>query len=298
MGDKKLRTVGDAIKFAQDLLGRRKVFFGHGTDNSWDEAVYLVLFNLDIEQTLTEKILQRNLASKERQSILQMLKKRVEEKIPLAYLTGEAYFAGLKFYVDSRVLIPRSPLGELIGNKFHPWLLTEKVTNILEIGTGSGCIAIGCAKVFKEARVDAVDIDESALQVAHINCLRHRVKSRIRLLQGDLFSKIPAGQHYDIIISNPPYVGEEEFNSLPREYYYEPKQALLAGKRGDEFAVAILEQAVNYLKPRGILVIEVGNSASLVAKKYRKLPLLWLEFENGDSEVILVTREQLVEFFA
>ena len=222
------------------------------------------------------------------------LDKRISQRVPCAYITKEAYFAGFKFYVDNRVLIPRSPLAELIINKFTPWIKPEKVKNILEIGTGSGCIAISCAHIFAKAKIDATDIDQKALDVAALNCAKHQVKSRVKLRYSDLFSNIPLKNRYDVIISNPPYVGQAEFQKLPKEYSHEPSGALLAGKSGDEIINRILKSASTYLKPKGILVMEVGNSISLITKAYKNLPLTWLEFENGEGEVLLITKEELL----
>lgn len=287
-------TIGEMIEFATSEFKRAKVFFGHGTDNGWDEAVYLILFGLGLEQHLTDTVLNRNITAGERRLLLKIIERRIDSHIPAAYLTKEAYFAGFKFYVDQRVLIPRSPIAELILNRFSPWIVKEQVKDLLEIGTGSGCIAISCAHLFPEARISATDIDVEALRVAQLNCTEHRVKSRVKLIRSDLFANISPTQRYDIIISNPPYVGEKEFKKLPREYSYEPKLALLAGSRGDELIVRILAEAAKYLKPQGLLIIEMGNSALRIAKKYPQLPFVWLDFEHGESEVLLITREQLL----
>jgi ribosomal protein L3 glutamine methyltransferase len=291
---KSLQTIGEMIKFAAGEFKRSQIFFGHGTDNEWDEAVYLVLFSLGLEQHLTDVVLNRNISDKEQQLVLAIIEKRIADRIPSAYLTKEAYFAGFKFYVDQRTLIPRSPIADLILNKFNPWIIEEKVRDVLEIGTGSGCIAISCAYLFPRARISATDIDTDALRVAQLNCAKHRVKSRVKLICSDLFSNISSTQRYDIIISNPPYVGEKEFKKLPREYSHEPKLALLAGSKGYELIVRILAEAAKYLKPQGLLIIEMGNSAHRIARKYPQLPFVWLDFEHGDSEVLLITREQLI----
>lgn len=281
-------TVGDLIHFAAAEFKGNKLYFGHGTDNSWDEAVYLVMSLLHLPAIVSELVLQRKLAPDEKKAALKLIDER-KKRVPTAYLTHEAWFAGLPFYVDERVLIPRSPLAESIIQRFTPWVDPKKVLRILDIGTGSGCIAIACAKAFPRAKIDAVDVSLAALEVAQINCVRHRVTKRVRLLASDLFSGV-SGETYDIIISNPPYVGRMEMQSLPQEYYYEPKTALFAGKNGDEIIARILQDAANYLSPTGILVVEVGNSASLVMQKYQHLPLVWLEFEYGEGEVFLLDK--------
>lgn len=295
--DDERHTVGGMIDFAASKFKRAKVYFGHGTNNEQDEAIYLVLFGLGLGPNLTDAILRRNITDEERRSLLEIIEKRIKDHIPAAYLTKEAYFAGFKFYVDQRVLIPRSPIAELILNRFSPWIVKDKVKDLLEIGTGSGCIAISCAHMFPKARITATDIDPEALKVAELNIAKHRVKSRVKLIRSDLFSNLPLRQLYDIIISNPPYVSKKEIKKLPKEYSHEPERALLAGSRGDELIVRILTDAAKYLKPQGLLIIEMGNSAYEVTKKYPQLPFVWLDFEHGESEVFLITREQLINHF-
>lgn len=288
-----LNTVNDFIRFAvKQFTGR--VCFGHGTDNPWDEAVYLILHVLGLSPDVDHKVLKRKLQLEEKRAMLNIINARVKKRIPAAYLTRTAWFMGLPFYVDERVLIPRSPLAELIEKSFIPWVKPQKVARILDIGTGSGCIAISCAYAFPRAQIDAIDISQAALRVAAINCENHKFQKRIKLLKSDLFAKLQ-GETYDIIISNPPYVGKTEMKSLPKEYLHEPRLALLAGKGGDEIIARIITEAPKHLKPRGILVVEVGNSIALVLKKYKRLPFLWLEFERGDAEIFLITREQLLE---
>ncbi|EKE01529.1 MAG: hypothetical protein ACD_21C00107G0007 [uncultured bacterium] len=289
---KELNTPCDFIRFAVSQFGKAKIYFGHGTDNAWDEAIYLILHALHLPQNIDPSMLDAQLTSGEKQAVIKIINRRIKEHIPAAYLTQEAGFAGLSFYVDERVLIPRSPMGELIQNRFAPWIDPKKVKRILDIGTGSGCIAISCAYAFPNAKVDAIDVSADALKVAAINCAKHSVKKRVRLLKSDLFSALKK-ETYDIIVSNPPYVGRAEMQTLPKEYLHEPGRALLAGKNGDEIVEKILQESPKHLSKHGILVVEVGNSEPVVLQKYPHLPFTWLEFEQGEGEVFLLTAEQL-----
>jgi len=274
-------------------LKRARVFFGHGTDNARDEAAALVFHAMGLAHDDPRAPAKRATAA-QLAKIAALADARIDTRKPLAYLTHEAWFAGLPFYVDERVLIPRSPIAELIERRFAPWIDARRVRDIVDIGTGSGCIALACAKAFPRARVDAVDIDPAALEVAAINRRKLRLTRRVRLVESDHFAAL-SRRSYDIIASNPPYVGAREMRGLPREYRHEPKHALESGRDGLDSVATILRAAARHLKPLGLLVCEVGNTERLLARAYPKLPFTWLDFERGGGGVFVLTREQLLK---
>lgn len=284
-------TVRALIEQGARRLRRARVFFGHGTDNARDESAALVLHALRLPH-FDASVYERRVAAEAQQRVRALISRRIEERIPAVYLTGETWFAGLAFHVDPRVLIPRSPLAELIERRFAPWIDPRRVGRVLDMGTGSGCIAIACAKAFPRARVDAADISPEALEVAAINVRRHRLGRRVRLVRSDHFGALGA-ERYDIIVSNPPYVGKRELASLPPEYRHEPRLALAAGSAGLDSVRILLEASADHLKPGGVLVVEVGNTERAVRRAFKQLPFLWLEFEHGGGGVFLLTAEQL-----
>lgn len=286
-------TAAGLIERAARRLRRGGVFFGHGTDNARDEAAALVYHVMKLAHDAPPRVLRRRSTSAQRERLESLLERRIRERVPLPYLTHEAWFAGIRFYVDERVLIPRSPFAELILARFSPWIDARRVTRILDLGTGSGCIALALAKAFPRAHVDGVDIDRGALDVAEINRRRLRLTRRVRFVESDHFAALSANS-YDIIASNPPYVGQREMRSLPSEYRHEPTLALQSGRDGLDSVATILGDAARYLRPRGLLVVEVGNTERALKRAYPRLPFTWLDFERGGGGVFLLTREQLV----
>jgi ribosomal protein L3 glutamine methyltransferase len=285
-------TVGTLITRAAARLSRAHVFFGHGTDNARDEAAALVWHVLGVPPSGAAELSRRRVGRAAQEQVAQLLTRRIRERLPAAYLIGEAWFAGLPFHVDARVLVPRSPLAELIERGFAPWADPARVRRVLDVGTGSGCIAIACARYLPRARIDALEVSAAALEVARRNVRRHRLGRRVRLLKSDHFSALRR-ERYDIIVANPPYVGAREMRGLPAEYRHEPRLALAAGARGLDSVHVLLEQAARFLRPRGLLIVEVGNTERAVRRTYPRLPFVWLEFARGGGGVFLLTRAQL-----
>lgn len=290
-----LLTIRDFIRWGASRFNEAGLCYGHGTDNALDEAAVLVLSALSLPSTISAAYLDCRVTSSERSRILDMLKARIDERLPAAYLTNEATFAGIKFYVDERVLVPRSPIAELIENGFSPWVSEDSVGRVLDLCTGSGCIAIACAHCFPDASVDAVDVSPNALDVARINIERHRLTERVEPILSDLFNGLK-GRRYDLIVTNPPYVSLEEYSNLPLEYHREPILGLEAGADGLDLVARILAQAGHYLEPGGALVMEVGSSAEALLERYPEVPFMWFDFERGGDGVFLLTAEELNEY--
>ena len=287
-----LYTLQDMIRWTVSRFNAVKLFYGHGTDNAWDEAVQLILPTLYLPIDVPPHVLSSRLTGSERLRVVERVVKRINDRTPVAYLTHKAWFCGLEFFVDERVLVPRSPIGEIIQAEFAPWLV-EEPTRIMDLCTGSGCIAIACAYAFPDAEVDAIDISTDALQVAEQNIQDHGLEQQVFPIRSDLFRDLPQ-EHYNIIVTNPPYVDQEDMNSLPEEFKHEPELGLAAGTDGLKLVRRILANAPRYLTEQGILVCEVGNSMVHLMEQYPDIPFTWLEFENGGHGVFLLTREQLV----
>jgi ribosomal protein L3 glutamine methyltransferase len=287
-----LATVGATLLRAERRLQRARVFFGHGTDNARDDAAALLWHVLGLPHSTAAAVLRRRMTAARLAQFDALLARRIALREPAVYLTGVTWFAGIPMRTDRRALIPRSPIAELIEKRFQPWCDPRRVRRILDLGTGSGCIAIACARYFPASRVDATDISEDALALARENVRRLRLGRRVRCLSSDHFAAL-GGETYDIIVSNPPYVGERELRGLPPEYRHEPRLALAAGKDGLDSVRRILRDAARHLRPGGILVVEVGNTETALRRRYPRVPFTWLAFERGGGGVFLLTREQL-----
>ncbi|EKT55652.1 50S ribosomal protein L3 N(5)-glutamine methyltransferase [Providencia sneebia] len=291
-----LHTIQDILRWTMSRFNAADVYYGHGTDNAWDEALQLVLPTLYLPLDIPDELLSSRLTPTERHRIIERVLRRINERIPVAYLTNRSWFCGHEFYVDERVLIPRSPIGELINNHFVG-LLADEPYNILDMCTGSGCIAIACAYEFPEAEVDAVDISTDVLAVTELNIENHGLTHRVIPIRSDLFRDMPEVK-YDLIVTNPPYVDAEDMDDLPEEFRVEPELALAAGNDGLQLVRRILANAPRFLTDEGVLICEVGNSMVHLIDQYPEIPFIWLEFEFGGDGVFMLTREQLVEHSA
>jgi ribosomal protein L3 glutamine methyltransferase len=289
-----LHTLRDYLRWGMTQLERVGVHYGHGTDNAFDEVLTLLLHCLHLPHSHWTEVLDAQLTRAERLRVLSALETRYQKRLPVPYITGEAWFAGHPYHVDERVLIPRSPIAELIEVGFDPWLGDQYPDHILDLCTGSGCIGIACALQFDEAAVVLADISADALAVAQQNIERYALHERVRAVQSDLFDTLQ-GQRFNLIVSNPPYVDARDFNALPAEYRHEPRLALAAGEDGLDIVRRMLRSAADYLYEDGVLIVEVGNSWAALEQAYPQVPFLWLEFERGGHGVFLLTRQQLLD---
>lgn len=287
-----LRTANDLVRWGATRFNEAGVWFGHGTDNAIDEAAFLVMHSLHLLPGVPGELLAAALTDAEVRKAVRLIERRIEERKPAAYLAGEAWFCGLPFFVDERVLVPRSPIAEMIDAGFAPWVDAARVTSVLDLCTGSACIAIACAYAFPDAVVDASDISPDAIDVARLNVERHGLEDRVRLFQSDLFAA-HVGERYDLIVANPPYVDAGELAAMPDEYRHEPAIGLEAGADGTDFAVRILEQARAYLTDDGVLVCEVGASMDALIERMPGSPLTWVEFERGGDGVFVIAAGDL-----
>lgn len=288
-----LQTVRDFLRWIISRLGESDLFYGHGTDNVQDEAWYLVCGALRLPFDLDGRLLDGVLTADEREKLLKLVERRINERVPVAYLVGEAWFAGLPFHVDERVLVPRSPIAELIESGFQPWLGEIGPARILDLCTGSGCIGIASAFAFPDAEVVLSDISEEALIVARSNIQRHGLQGRVVAQSSDLFAGL-AGQQFDLIVSNPPYVDADDLAQMPAEFHAEPPLGLGSGDDGLDITLRILAQASEHLTESGLLVVEVGNSGAALDQRYPQLPLTWIEFEHGGHGVFVMSKDDLL----
>jgi len=290
-----LTTIRDLMRWGASCFNHAGLSFGHGTDNAFDEALMLVSHALHLPLQFPERYLAAHVTAEERDAALALIQQRIETRKPAAYLTHEAWFAGLPFYVDERVLVPRSPLAERIEHGFEPWLRSDAIEQVLDLCTGSGCIAIACAAHFENAHVDAVDISDDALAVARRNVERHGLQDWVQVIKSDLYAAVEM-RRYQLIISNPPYVSDEEMQQLPDEYRHEPQIGLAAGSEGLDVVIGILARAASHLEADGILVVEVGNGRELLSECFPDVPFLWLEFERGGHGVFLLDAQQVQQY--
>lgn len=287
-----LKTLRDFIRWGASEMNRHNLYFGHGFSSALDEAVYGCLYALKLPNNWPTTYFDTQLIESERKAVFELLSLRVKSRIPLSYLTHESWFCGLKFYVDERVLVPRSPIAELIQNQFEPWVDPASINSVLDLCTGSACIAIACQYAFPEAHVVASDLSKDALEVASVNVKEHGFDEDLTLIESDCFKSIPL-QQFDLIVSNPPYVDEGDLASMPDEYGQEPAMGLGSGLDGLDLTFQILTQATDYLSEHGVLIVEVGNSAIALENLLPNVPFSWIEFEQGGDGVFYISAEDL-----
>ena len=291
------KTIGEMLEYGQMLFENSDIYFGHGTDNAWDEAVYLLSSVLNLPPNADRSLLDNSVSDNDQEKITALFHRRIDERVPAPYITKQAWFCTLPFYVDERVIVPRSPIAELIYNQFQPWCI-ETPNKILDLCAGSGCIGIACAYAFERAQVVLSDISTDALEVTAINIDQHDLNSRVSAIESDLFSAFEASakQSFDLIVSNPPYVDADDLAKMPDEYSHEPDLALASGDDGLDFTRRLLSEAANYLTEQGVLIVEVGNSSVALEKAFPQVPFTWLEFTEGDGGVFVLTRTQLRQY--
>lgn len=289
-----LHTIMDWIRFASSQFQAHQLYYGHGTDNPWDEAVLLVTASLHLPFDITPQQAECRIITDEKALLAERIQRRVEERIPVAYLINEAWFAGMPFYVDERVLVPRSPLAEILANGVSPWMDGKQPKRILDLCCGSGCIGIASLKTFEDAQLDLADLSQDALDVAQINVERYGLYDQVAVIQSDLFSSLEGP--YDLILSNPPYVDAEDLADMPAEYHHEPPMGLGSGDDGLDITRRILVEAPDYLSEDGVLVVEVGNSWINLEAAFPQVPFTWVSFEHGGDGVFVFTKAQLERF--
>jgi ribosomal protein L3 glutamine methyltransferase len=286
-------TVRDVLRYAVTCFNEAKLFFGHGTNNAYDEAAYLILHTLKLPLDKLDPFLDAKLLREEIAALLMIIERRVTERVPAAYITNEAWLGGYRFYVDERVIVPRSFIAELIPEQFAPWVEDpESVENILELCTGSGCLPVMLADAFPHAHVDAVDVSQDALAVARRNVTDYELQDRITLIESDLYDKVPK-KKYDLIVTNPPYVNSASMSKLPEEYRREPQIALAGGDDGMDLVRKIISGAAERLTKNGVLIVEIGNEFEYAQAAFPDLELAWLSTSAGDEAVFLLTADQL-----
>lgn len=289
-----LHTVRDFLRFAVSRFNQAGLFFGHGSDDAYDEAAYLILHTLHLPLDRLEPFLDTHLTDSERTEVLNIIQRRVEKRIPAAYLTHQAFLGDFSFYVDERVIVPRSFITELLFDQLSPWIAEpEEIKSVLDLCTGSGCLAIVAAHAFPYASVDAADLSPAALAVAERNVTDYDLQDRVNLIESDLFAKL-GGEQYDLIISNPPYVDAESVAALPQEYLHEPKLALGSGHDGLDATRIILEHAAQHLTENGVLIVEIGHNRDALESAYPDLPFTWLDVSAGDGFVFMLHRNDLI----
>ncbi|MGO1767457.1 MAG: 50S ribosomal protein L3 N(5)-glutamine methyltransferase [Advenella sp.] len=288
-----LKTVRDVIRYAVSRFNDAQLAFGHGSDNAWDEAVYLVLSTLHLPLDTLDPFLDARLLDDEKKKCISLIELRVKKRVPLAYLTGEAWLQGQRFLVDKRVIVPRSPISELLAEQLEPWIdEPDSVQDVLDLCTGSGCLAILAALAFPNAHVDAVDLSDHAVRLAQRNVEMYNLQAQVNVLQGDLYAPLE-GRRYDVIVCNPPYVNSTAMAQLPSEYQQEPVLALAGGDDGMDIVRHILDQACVHLKDDGFIILEIGNEYENFINAFPTLNPVFLETAHSDDSLLLLTREQL-----